>query len=27
MDKKRKYHEEYLEFGFTFTVGKSTVKP
>jgi len=27
MDKKRKYFEEYLKFGFNSIVGKSTVKP
>jgi len=27
MDKKRKYFEEYLKFGFTSTVGKSSAKP
>jgi len=27
MDRKRKYFEEYLKFGFTFIVGKNTMKP
>ena len=27
MDKKRKYFEEYLQFGFTSEVEKNTVKP